>query len=143
MTRRRYLLDTNAVGDFLNHRHGIPERVHAARAAGAIIGTCEPVVAELFFGVENSATANENRRRLRQGLRRLRCWPLNREASQEFGRVVARLKPAGSLGKSTCSSPPLRSALGSCTVVTNDRDFLVIPGLSVEDWRTSAAGTTP
>ena len=27
----RYLLDTNAVGDFINHRHGVPERVREAR----------------------------------------------------------------------------------------------------------------
>jgi hypothetical protein len=40
----RYLLDTNAVGDFVNHRYGVPARVQDARARGAIIVTCEPVV---------------------------------------------------------------------------------------------------
>jgi hypothetical protein len=34
---KRYLLDTNAVGDFLNHRHGVPQRVHEARTR-AIVG---------------------------------------------------------------------------------------------------------
>ncbi len=63
---KRYLLDTNAVGDFLNHRHGIPQRVHDARTRGIVLGTCEPVVAELYFGVENSATRDENLKRLKE-----------------------------------------------------------------------------
>jgi predicted nucleic acid-binding protein len=67
----RYLLDTNAVGDFLNHRYAVPARVRSARTRGSIIGTCEPVVAELFFGVENSATRDENLARLKRGLRRI------------------------------------------------------------------------
>jgi len=33
----RYLLDTNAVGDFINHRYGLPQRVGEARRRGAII----------------------------------------------------------------------------------------------------------
>ena len=92
----RYLLDTNAVGDFINHRYGLPQRVAEARGQGAIIGTsAEPVVAELFFGVENSATRDENLRGSNGGLSRLRCWPLNRKASEEFGRLAFTLTRAG------------------------------------------------
>ena len=58
---KRYLLDTNAAGDWINRRFGMESRVRAARRAGAVIGTCEPVIAELFFGVHRSATADENR----------------------------------------------------------------------------------
>src|SRR5260370_1444405 len=83
-SRKRYLLDTNAVCDFLNHRHGVPERAQEARTRGIVIGTCEPVVAELYFGVENSATRAENLARLERGLRRVKCWPLTREASTEY-----------------------------------------------------------
>jgi predicted nucleic acid-binding protein len=72
----RYLLDTNAIGDFLNHRYDVPARVQAARTRGFVIGTCEPVVAELYFGVENSATRDENLARLKRGIRRIKCWPL-------------------------------------------------------------------
>ena len=51
----RFLLDTNAMGDFIDHRRGVDVRVRAARARGAVIGTCLPVAAELFFGAEFSA----------------------------------------------------------------------------------------
>lgn len=136
---KRYLLDTNAMGDFINHRHGVADCVREARLQGAILGTCEPVVAELFFGVENSASRDENLRRLRHGLSRIRCWPLDRRASEEFGRLVASLKRAGRLiGQIDMLVAAIALSLGDCTVVTNDRDYLAIPGLRVENWRTAA-----
>jgi tRNA(fMet)-specific endonuclease VapC len=135
---KRYLLDTNAVSDLINHRHAIPARVREARVRGVVIGTCEPVVAELFFGVENSETRDENRRRLRHGLRRLRCWPLDRRASEEFGRLVAELKRAGRLiGPMDMLIAAIALSLGDCTVVTCDKDLLSVPGLKVENWRTA------
>jgi hypothetical protein len=42
----RYLLDTNAMGDFIDHRKGVDARVRDARMRGAVIGTCMPVAAE-------------------------------------------------------------------------------------------------
>ena len=33
----RCLLDTNAVGDLINHRFGVPQRVREARARGVIL----------------------------------------------------------------------------------------------------------
>lgn len=34
-------------------------------------------------------------------------------------------------------------ALGNCTVVTNDKDLLSVPGLKVENWRTAGEGRSP
>ena len=52
-----YLLDTNMMGHFIDHRRGVDVRVREARARGAVIGTCMPVVAELFFGGHSSPEA--------------------------------------------------------------------------------------
>jgi tRNA(fMet)-specific endonuclease VapC len=137
----RYLLDTNAVSDFINHRYGVSERAREARVRGAVIGTCEPVVAELFFGLENSASRDENLQRLRHGLSRLRCWPLDRRASEEFGRLVVALKRVGRLiGPMDMLIAAIALSLGDCTVVTNDKDYLSVPGLKVENWRTETEG---
>jgi tRNA(fMet)-specific endonuclease VapC len=126
-----------AVSDFINHRYGVPERVREALARGDVIGTCEPVVAELFFGIENSAPGEENRGRLRHGLSRLRCWLLDRRASEEFGRLAAALKRAGRLiGPMDMLIAAIALSLGDCTVVTSDKDLLSVPGLRVENWRT-------
>jgi tRNA(fMet)-specific endonuclease VapC len=132
----RYLLDTNAVGDFLNHRHGIPARVKVARTHGIVIGTCEPVVAELYYGIENSSTRDENLARLERGLHGIKCWPLTRSASAEYGRLAVALKRQGRvIGQIDILIAAIAISFGDCIVVSNDKDMLVIPGLVVENWR--------
>ncbi len=135
----RYLLDSNAVSDFIDRRYGVPERAAEARRRGAVIGTCEPVAAELFFGVENSAKPDDNRRRLKRALAGLRCWPLTRKASEEFGMLVFTLKRTGRLiGPIDMLIAAIARSLGDCIVVTNDSDFQAVPGLKVENWRTQS-----
>ncbi|QEH36350.1 tRNA(fMet)-specific endonuclease VapC [Aquisphaera giovannonii] len=132
---RRYLLDTNAVGDWINRRHGVDLRVREARGRGAVIGTCEPVVAELFFGVENSETRDENAERLQRALAGLKCWPLTRGASREFGRIMAMLKRSGTMiGPMDVLIAAIARTLQDCVVVSRDADLLHIPGLAVENW---------
>ncbi len=132
---RRYLLDTNAVGDWINRRHEVDLRVREARGRGAVRGTCEPVVAELFFGVESGDTRDENAGRLKRALGGLKCWPLTREASREFGRVMATLKLSGTMiGPMDVLIAAIARTLPDCVVVSKDTDLLHIPGLTVENW---------
>lgn len=92
---KRYLLDTNAMADLINHRHAVADRAIERRNAGSKVGTCMPVVAELFFGIEASKTRDENRRRLVRSLKRIVCWPFDRAAAEEYGRIAAELKSIG------------------------------------------------
>jgi tRNA(fMet)-specific endonuclease VapC len=132
----RYLLDTNAVGDWMNHRRGVDVRAREAKQRGAILGTCEPVVAELFFGAENSASRDDNLVQLRRALRGLKCWPLSRAASEEFGRLMTGFKRAGkTIGPIDVLIAAIARTLPDCVVVSQDGDMNVIPGLSVENWR--------
>jgi tRNA(fMet)-specific endonuclease VapC len=58
--------------------------------------------------------------------------------------VVAHLKRAGQLiGQIDMLIAAIALRLGNCTVVTNDKDFLVIAGLSVENWRATTTDKTP
>jgi tRNA(fMet)-specific endonuclease VapC len=133
---RRYLLDTNAVGDLINRRHGVDSRVREARLRGDVIGTCEPVAAELFFGVENSATRDENLILVQRTLAQLKCWPLSRAASQEFGCLMTILKREGRpVGPMDVLIASIALTLPNCVVVSKDTDFQAIPGLTVENWR--------
>jgi hypothetical protein len=45
---RRLLLDTGIMGDFIDRRRAMPEKVREAQQRGGRIGTGIPVVAELF-----------------------------------------------------------------------------------------------
>ncbi|MFI5459687.1 MAG: type II toxin-antitoxin system VapC family toxin [Isosphaerales bacterium] len=131
----RYLLDTNMVGHFIDRRRGVDARVREARARGAVIGTCVPVVAELFFGVEFSASREINRPRLVRGLSRIRCWPFDRNAAEEYGRLAAELRRIGRLMQQIdIMIAAVAFSLGSCSVVSDDSDLAAVPGLTVENW---------
>jgi hypothetical protein len=53
---KRFLLDTGVAQDFICHRHGVREQVHAQRHLGHRIGICVPVLGELWAGVEGIET---------------------------------------------------------------------------------------
>jgi tRNA(fMet)-specific endonuclease VapC len=133
----RYLLDTDMMGQFLDHRHGVDEKVRQARERGDVLGTCLPVVAELFFGAEFSVSCDVNRPRLIRGLSRIRCWPFDRLAAEEYGRIAAHLKRTGRpMQQIDIMIAAIARSLGRCTVVTADSDFHSVPGLAVDYWTT-------
>jgi tRNA(fMet)-specific endonuclease VapC len=132
----RYLLDTNAMGDFIDHRKGVDARVREARMRGAIIGTCMPVAAELFFGAEFSASRDINRPRVVRALSRIKCWPFDRLAVEEYGRIAAELGRIGRpMQQIDIMIAAIARSLGHCTVITDDTDASAVPGLRVENWR--------
>jgi tRNA(fMet)-specific endonuclease VapC len=132
---KRYLLDTGIMGDFINHRRGVDGRVRKARRQGARIGTCLPVVGELFFGVEASAIRDENLKRLKRALSGVVCWPFDRPAAEEYGRLAAELRRIGRpMQQIDIQIAATALSLGDCTVVSADSDLAAVPGLSVENW---------
>jgi tRNA(fMet)-specific endonuclease VapC len=92
---KRYLLDTGIMGEFINHRKGVDVKAREARQRGARLGTGLPVVGELFFGVEASATRDANLPKLKRALSGIICWPFDRAAAEEYGRLAAELKRLG------------------------------------------------
>src|SRR5580698_991782 len=92
---RRYLLDSNAVNAFIDRRDPVTNRVREARLRGDRLGTCEPVIAELFYGLEFSSTREDNTLRLERGLSQIRSWPFDRRAAREYGLIAAELKRRG------------------------------------------------
>lgn len=135
---RRYLLDTNAMGDLINNRRGVPDRAAERRRRGDKIGTCVPVVAELFVGVEGSQSRERNRDRLNRALKRIVCWPFDLAAAEEYGRIAIESKATGrTLDKLDMMIAAIARTIPDCTVVTSDSDFDTIPGIRTECWATS------
>ncbi|HET6573156.1 MAG TPA: hypothetical protein VFG68_06110 [Fimbriiglobus sp.] len=52
----RYLLDTGIAGAYADNRRPVIERAREATARGDRVGTCTPVLGELWAGVEMSAS---------------------------------------------------------------------------------------
>jgi tRNA(fMet)-specific endonuclease VapC len=135
----RYLLDTNAVSDCIFRRRGVHERVRTARLVGHKIGNGIPVLAELFAGIEYSATRNANLDTLNRSLGLFRQWPFTTEAAREYGRLWAVLRRTGyTIQTVDLMVAAIALTLGGCTVVTSDSDLSVVPGLSVENWASDA-----
>lgn len=132
---RRYLLDTGIAQDFMNDRHGVRPRVDAARRQGHRIGICMPVLGELWAGVEGSESREKNLQKLRHGLSRLTLWPCDEKAAVEFGRIFTELRRLGRpIQQIDMQIAAIAFALGECTVVSQDADMGVVPGLPVENW---------
>jgi tRNA(fMet)-specific endonuclease VapC len=131
----RFLLDTGTASDYTNRRLGVFERARQEVARGNKIGIAIPVLAELHFGIELSASRERNRRKLREALASLAVWPFTETAAEEYGRLAADLRRAGRpMQQIDIMIAAIARTLGDCVVVSKDSDLLAVPGLEVEDW---------
>jgi tRNA(fMet)-specific endonuclease VapC len=131
----RYLLDTNALADCIFRRRGVHDRTRAARLAGHKVGTGIPVLAELYAGIEFSATRDANLNVVNRHVGLFRHWPFTTEAAREFGRLYATLRSSGrTIQTVDLMIAAIAITLGNCRVITSDSDLSAIPGLNVENW---------
>jgi tRNA(fMet)-specific endonuclease VapC len=136
----RYLLDTNTAGHYINRRFGVRERAIAEVAIGNRIGICVPVLGELWFGVENSASRDRNLQRLIVAVADWTIWPYEIAAAEEYGRIAAELKRSGRpIQQIDIQIAAVARVLGNCSVVSTDGDLAAVVGLKVEDWRASSS----
>ncbi|HKI31248.1 MAG TPA: type II toxin-antitoxin system VapC family toxin [Gemmataceae bacterium] len=132
---RRYLLDTGPAFDFLFSRRGVDLRAEDARRSGAKIGICMPVLAEIGAGLEASDSREASWEVARRRLGKLVCWPFDKAAAYEYGRVFAELKRRGRpMQQVDMMLAAVALTLGNCTVVSSDSDLTAVPGLTVENW---------
>lgn len=135
---RRYLLDTSIAGDFFEKRGKVPDRARDARRNGGRIGIGIPVLAELYYGVEFSASRDMNLKRLRQTVSGITIWPFDEHAAAEFGRLRAELRCRGRpMQVIDIMIAAIAITLGNCTVVSADSDLASVPHLDVENWQLS------
>jgi tRNA(fMet)-specific endonuclease VapC len=134
----RFLLDTGVAGDYIHRRRGVYERAREAVLRGDRVGIALPVLAELWYGVENSSTRDRNAQRLRRVLPDLVVWPLTEQAAEVYGRIAAELRRSGQpIGKIDLLIAAIALSLGKTIVVSADSDLTVVPGLTVENWATT------
>ncbi len=135
----RYLLDTGLAGLYVGRRPDVTRRVAAETGRGNQIGICQPVLAELVYGVELSQSRDRAWQRLMVALSALTVWPVTEAACYEYGRLAADLKRRGRLIQQNDMMIAAVALTLNCVVVTADSDFRAVPGLAVEDWRSPSA----
>jgi tRNA(fMet)-specific endonuclease VapC len=123
-------------GHYINRRQGVFDRARIEVANGNPIGIGVPVLAELVAGIEHSSSRDRNMKRLKTTLASLRLWPFDSSAAFEYGRIYAELARLGRpIGVVDMMIAAIAMTLGNCKVVSSDSDFLAVPGLKLEDWR--------
>jgi len=133
---KRFLLDSNAVNDLMRRQVNVLANYTHARRGGFRVGTCEPIVAEILAGLEMSSTRAANVDRFHRTLSEIACWPLDRAASQAFGKIAAELRRLGRpMQTIDIMLAAIAVSLGDCSVVTCDSDLLAMPGLTVVNWQ--------
>jgi tRNA(fMet)-specific endonuclease VapC len=130
----KVLLDTDICIYAINRRAPGPlERLRGYSLGD--VGISAVTYAELRFGVENSARAEENLERLERFLLPLEIVSFDAEAGRWYGRVRTQLQRAGSpIGANDLLIAAHALSLGVILVTGNVREFERVEGLHIERW---------
>ena len=129
----KFLLDTNACIHFLN---GTSDRLvqRILNAGPGKIATSSITLAELHFGATRSGKPDANLERVESFADELPSYPFDDECAARFGRIKAEMLSAGRPTPDFDLAIAAVAIAHGLTVVTADRHFAEVPGLTSADW---------
>ena len=131
-TVTRYMLDTNTVSHLLRKHPAVMQRVVAAPITALCISAITQ--GELLFGLARRPGATALHDAVWQFLRRVDVLPWDAATSEVYGRARADSHSQGRV------LAPMDLLIGThalsigAVLVTSDRAFAQLSGLSIEDW---------
>lgn len=130
----RYMLDTNIIAYAKNNRpETVLKRLMQHRPEDYCISAI--TLAELEYGVYNSARPEQNQLALMTFLARIEVVPFDSDAAREYGVIRADLTRRGNLiGANDLLIAAHARALGLILVTNNTREFERVEGLKLENW---------
>ena len=129
----RAMLDTNICAFIINDNPVVCSRFAMEQPLGLSVSAITE--AELWFGVENSASVERNADTLRAFLATVDILPFDTIAAAEYGHTRTKLKRAGTpIGDRDTFIAAHAKALGLTLVTNNTREFARVEGLALEDW---------
>jgi len=130
----KYLLDTNTCILLMKNHIPTVERYKRNKHLGVVVSTI--TVAELFFGVYNSARPQENALNLAKFLIGFKVLKFDDLAAMEYGHIRAILQKKGTpIGQLDMLIAGHGKSGGFIVVTNNTREFERIEGLELEDWK--------
>jgi tRNA(fMet)-specific endonuclease VapC len=130
----KYLLDTNTCIFMMKDTPSVLAQFSAKREDGIAISAI--TLAELEFGVSNSATVDKVRTKLIAFLTLVDVLPFDSDSTAEYGRIrVALQKQGQSIGQLDMLIAAHAKSQRLILVTNNTREFSRIDGLKLEDWR--------
>ena len=129
----KYMLDTNICIYLMNHNENVLKKFFAERNHGVSISTI--TLAELEFGIQNSAAQAKNRNKLSAFLPLVEIFSFDTEAAFHYGIIRAELErkgtPIGAMDTLIAAHAKSKELI---MVTNNVREFDRIDGLKVENW---------
>ncbi|MBE0547391.1 MAG: type II toxin-antitoxin system VapC family toxin [Rubrivivax sp.] len=128
----RYMLDTNTVSHLLKKHPAVARRVVAVPITSLCISAITQ--GELLFGLARRPEATTLHDAVWEFLRRVDVLPWDTTTAEVYGPARAAAQREGRV------LAPMDLLIGShalsidAVLVTNDRAFAQLPGLSIEDW---------
>jgi tRNA(fMet)-specific endonuclease VapC len=129
-----WILDTNVCVAFLNGTDaGIRDRLLALAPSDVLL--CSVVKAELLFGARKSKRVDANLAQLTEFFGAMDSAPFDDVAAEHYGLLRAQLEALGTpIGANDMMIAATALAVGATLVTRNQREFLRVPGLAVENW---------
>ncbi|QOC23265.1 type II toxin-antitoxin system VapC family toxin [Wenzhouxiangella sp. AB-CW3] len=132
-SRFRYLLDTNIISDLVRHPQG-PVAHRISELGEDTVCTSIVVSAELRYGAAKSGS-EKLAHRVELLLSALEILPLESPADHHYAELRDHLTRQGTLiGPNDLLIAAHALAMGMTIVTANEREFLRVPGLGVENW---------
>ena len=129
-----YMLDTNICIYIMKNRPAeVLERFKKELNNGICISSI--TLAELEYGMKNSANPAKNEQSLLKFLLPLSILPFGSSAASEYGEIRTYLQKRGTLiGPLDMLIAGHARAERSILVTNNVREFMRVPGLKIENW---------
>lgn len=130
----KYLLDTNILIYLINHNpKSVKERIEKLKIG--FLSTCSIVVSELYFGVEKSKFKEQNQKALEMILKPLVIYDFGLKEAKEYAKLRLELEQNKNLiGNMDMLIASCARANKLILVTNNEKEFLRIQGLKVENW---------
>jgi tRNA(fMet)-specific endonuclease VapC len=129
----RYLLDTNTCSYVIKgNRPHVRERL--LQTAMAEVGISSVTEAELRHGVARVPEARRLGIAVEEFLLRLEILPWDSEAAKHYAQIRAELEKSGEPMGNLDMMIAAQALAAEATLVTSDRMFRRVKGLTVEDW---------
>ncbi|MFO7962585.1 MAG: tRNA(fMet)-specific endonuclease VapC [Desulfobacterales bacterium] len=136
----KYLLDTNMVIYTMKNRPPAVKR--RFKQNHGRMGISAVTLGELIFGAEHSQQVERNLADIEALAARLEVLPFDEKAAYHFGRLRAVPYTSGNpIGPYDMMIAGHARACGLILVTNNVKEFERVPGLVIEDWSETIAGS--
>ncbi len=128
----KYMLDTNIVSHLIKGHEKVIEQVTSKPIFDICISSITQ--AELLFGLAKRPDAKKLHLLVKEFLLRIEIISWNSDAAKTYGKTRAELENKGKIIASLDLLIATHALSNKFTLITNDKAFLQIENLKIEDW---------